>query len=666
MIDFNDVSIHFGTQDVLRGASFRVNAGERVGLVGPNGSGKSTIFHLINGEMSTAGGTVSLEGKPRIGHLHQQLHPYDEHDSLLAYAMRAMPRLEFLEQAILDIEEQLTDSSIVHRPSSVDKDRLLKQLGEYQTEFEHLGGYDIETRVKMALGGLGFKETDFARKFTEFSGGWQMRAELVRTLVMQPDILLLDEPSNYLDLPAVEWIQRFLNDYQGTLMLISHDRYLLRSLCTTILEIDAFTITRYNGGLDFYLRERQQRYKTLLAAKENQDRLRDQIQRFIDTFRYTASKAAQVQSRVKQLEKLEEIVVPRQASEAGYLRLPEVKVRAGECVLRLDGAGFSYDDANWVFRNVSFDVGRGDRIALVGYNGMGKTTLSRLLAGWRTPTEGKVVFGYNVTPGYVSQEFAETIPADQSLFRVLKNADDRMTDNDVRTLLGSFSFSGDDAFKPCGVLSGGEKIRLAFARLYAQRPNLLILDEPTTHLDLNGRRALETALQSYDGTLVVVSHDVEFVRAVATRIIAIDPDGVRPFNGNYDDYKSSIRLTSTRVDSHRLESKPSTPVDLNRLKSTKVESDRRSSRDLRKERAEERAKKYPRTGDLKRRIAAAEERITALETEQAQLTETLSANADGTDFAAINRRLAIIQTELATVNTLWEQAASELQILEAD
>jgi ATP-binding cassette subfamily F protein 3 len=649
MVEFTDVSIHFGTQDVLQHASFRVNKGERCGLVGPNGAGKSTVFHLITGETSPESGTVTLEGKPRIGHLHQQLQPHSEHDSLLAYAMRAMPRLEELEQAILDLEARLADET-----NETERERILRQLGVCQTEFEHLGGYEVETRVKSALCGLGFRERDFRRPFTEFSGGWQMRAELVRTLVMQPELLLLDEPSNYLDLPAVEWIQRFLREYQGTLLLISHDRYLLRSITTVTLEVDGRTITRYNGGLDFYLREREQRYATVLAAKRNQDRVRDQVQRFIDTFRYTASKAAQVQSRVKQLEKLEEIVVPRQASSAGHLRLPPPD-HCGACTLRLQNVCFSYDGETFVFRGVSFEVGRGDRIALVGYNGMGKTTLSRVLAGIRAPTEGEIVFGHKVVPGYVSQEFSEIIPPDQTLIRAVRCVDERLGENAARSLLGSFGFSGDDAFKASGVLSGGEKIRLAFARLYACHPNVLILDEPTTHLDLNGRRALEDSLKVYPGTMVVVSHDVEFVRAVATKIIAIDPDGVHTFVGNYDDYRTFI----ARRDASGA-SAAEAPANAAEAGETK------SRKDLRKERAAERTKRNPRIADLKRRIAAAETRITALEKEQTSLGEILGTPPANLDFAETNRRLSAIQTELATVNALWEQSAAELEILEAE
>ena len=707
MIDFRDVSIHFGTQDVLRHATFRINRGERVGIVGPNGAGKSTVFALITGEQQPDGGVIDIEGSPRIGHLHQQLHAHSDDDTLLSYAMRAEPRLEELERTIHALEAQLATQSgakgISHAegaeyaekqlregaaesvagaapsaPSSASRAPLLAALGDAQTEFEHLGGYDLEARVKAALCGLGFHVADFQRPFADFSGGWKMRAELVRSIITEPELLLLDEPSNYLDLPAVEWMQKFLREYEGTLLLISHDRFLLRTLTDTTVEIDGCTATRYSGGLDFYLRERQTRYATLVAAKKNQDRLREQTQRFIDTFRYTPTKAAQVQSAVKRLEKMEEIVVPRQASTAGHLRLPPAE-RSGTTVLRLEDAGFTYDGERWIFRHLTFDIARGDRVAIVGYNGMGKTTLSRLLAGMRPPSEGIVDFGTKVVPGYVSQEFSEIIPPERSLLQAIRLADSSLTEAEARSLLGAFGFSGDDAFKESGVLSGGEKIRLAFARLYAQKPNLLVLDEPTTHLDLNGRAALEKSLAAYEGTVVVISHDVEFIRAVGTRVVAFEDDGLRLFGGTYDDYRArrdapvgSSQL-GVRSSQSAVGGSPSGAGKTGNCEQETANSrsgdagagKRLSAKELRIARAEERARIAPRRNDLKRRVEQSEARITALEEEQKALVASLESAGPGTDFAAVNRRLAEIQRDLDVVNALWEQAAAELSILES-
>jgi len=651
MIAFQDVAISFGTQRVLHGVTVKINAKERIGIVGPNGAGKSTFFNLLTGELSPDHGEILFEGeKPSIGYLHQQLSRWEEGDTLLSYSLRASADLKAMEEEIARLE-----GGIAALPAgSPERARALSRIGDLQTRFEARGGYDLDARVKKALCGLGFHPSDFDRPFAEFSGGWKMRAELVRTLAGGPDLLLLDEPSNYLDLPAVEWLQRYLREFRGTLLLVSHDRYLLRTLTTLTIEIDGETATRYNGPLDFYLRERQARYDTLLAAKRNQDRLREQYQRFVDTFRSQANKASLVQSRIKMIERMEPIAVPRQASEAGKLRLPAWH-HCGTTVLSVRDAGFTYDGERWIFRHVSFDVGRGEHLAIVGFNGLGKTTMTRLFAGVRAPSEGEVVIGHKVVPGYMSQEFAETIPDDRSLLNVVRREDETMTEAQARQLLGAFGFSGDDAFKHAGVLSGGEKIRLAFARIYARKPNFLVLDEPTTHLDMNGRKALEEALVAYEGTVVVVSHDVEFVRRIAQNIVEVAETGVRKFVGGYDDYRERVEREAAAA-----------AASVREADAAKREANPNSREAQRRARAAERERNAPLLRSLKRRVAAAEERIGALEKEQAALVESLSAGADPAAAADASRRLAEIEKELATVNTLWEQAASELAFHEAE
>ena len=649
MIAFQDVAISFGTQRVLAGVTVKINAKERIGIVGPNGAGKSTFLNLLTGELSPDHGQILFEGeKPAIGYLHQQLSEREDGDTLLSYSLRASADLKAMEEEIARLEAAMPGMP----QGSPERARALARIGDLQTRFEARGGYDLDSRVKKSLCGLGFHPDDFSRPFSEFSGGWKMRAELVRTLAGGPDLLLLDEPSNYLDLPAVEWLQRYLREFRGTLLLVSHDRYLLRSLTNLTLEIDGETATRYNGPLDFYLKERQARYDTLLAARRNQDRLREQYQRFVDTFRSQANKAALVQSRIKMIERMEPIVVPRQASEAGKLRIPPWH-HCGTTVLSLRDAGFTYDGKRWIFRHVTFDVARGEHLAVVGFNGLGKTTMSRLFAGVRAPSEGEVVIGHKVVPGYMSQDFAETIPPDRSLVNVVRREDADMTEAQARQLLGAFGFSGDDAFKAAGVLSGGEKIRLAFARIYARKPNFLVLDEPTTHLDMNGRKALEEALVAYEGTVVVVSHDVEFVRRIARNIVEVGEEGVRKFAGGYDDYRERMEREASRAAADRRE-----------REAARREANPHSREAQRKARAAERERNAPLLRSLQRRVAAAEERIGALEKEQASLVEALSGGGENAAEAA--RRLAELEKELATVNGLWEQAASELAFLEAE
>lgn len=653
MISFQNVSLHFGTQQILRNVSLRISDHERIGIVGPNGAGKSTFFNLLSGELQPDGGTVLFEGpKPTIGYLHQQLLHWSEGDTLLSYTLRSSKDLKACENEIQALEKRIPTLP----QGSPERTRALARIGELQTRFEQLGGYELESRVKKSLCALGFHTNDFDRPFGEFSGGWKMRAEMVRTLISQPDLLMLDEPSNYLDLPAVEWMQSFLRSYRGTLLLISHDRYLLRTLTSVTIEIDGETATRYAGGLDYYLKERQQRYEVLLAAKRNQDRQRAHMEEFINTFRSQANKASLVQSRVKALEKLEPIVVPRQAATNGQLRLPPYH-HCGVTVLAVRDAGFSYNGKDFVFRNVSFDVQNGEHVAIVGFNGLGKSTLSRLLAGERPPSEGEVILGHKVVPGYLSQDFAETIPPDRSLINVVRREDETMTEAQARALLGSFGFSGDEAFKLAGVLSGGEKIRLGFARIHARKPNFLVLDEPTTHLDLNGRQALEEAIRAYEGAIVLVSHDIEFVRRTAANIVEVSDQGVRKFLGTYDDYRARVLR-----DENESTEKSDSPSDVHSDPPAKP----LSKKELRKERAAERDKLLPLLRSLRRRVTATEERIEKLETEQKELVGQLS-NLDGkTDFATVNRRLSEIEKELTTLNQLWEQAASELAYYEAE
>ena len=648
MLDFRNISVHYGHQNVLTDVTFRVNKGERVGVVGPNGSGKSTLFKIVLGELSTDGGEIVIEGSPTIGSTRQNPEPEFPEETLLQYAVRGVPGFCDIEAKMKDLEARMDAGEDV-----------FKEYGEVQTAFEHMGGYDLETRVKVALGGLGFSVEEFDKPFKSFSGGWRMRAELSRVLASTPDLLLLDEPSNYLDLPAVEWLQKYLKQYQGTLMLISHDRYLLKTLTDIIVEVDAETVTRYEGNLDWYLREREVRYEHLKAAKENQDHHREQLQRFVDRFRATASKAAQAQSRQKLIDKIDEvrIVLPKRYTQSGRLRLAEPP-SSGIEMFRCENLAFSYDGVKNVLNDVSFNITRGDKVALIGYNGLGKTTLMRIIAGTRRPTLGKAVLGHNVVPGYLSQEFAETIPPDVSVYRNAKNAWDAHgggMEKQFRNQLGAFGFDENDIEKPAGVLSGGEKIRLAFLRLFLAAPNFLLLDEPTTHLDLDGRRLLQDALKKYTGTILIVSHDIEFVREVATSVLEITREGVRSFPGGYDYYcekkaqmaaqSSGSRPLSIRDDASRSPEATSAPT----------------AKELRQQRAAERAKNAPRIKELKKRVEIAERKIDELQQSLDAASEELFNPKPTTNFEELNRTVRTLQFEIDRYTVDWEEAATELE-----
>ncbi len=644
MIQFQSVRKSFGTQDVLVAATFAVHPGERVGIVGANGAGKSTIFELICGHMEPERGEVSVPTSMTIGYVRQQLNPHLHDDSLIEYVENAVPALRHMQADIHVVEAALAAAG------GAERERLLRRLGELQTDFEHGGGYTLRTRAEATLSGLGFTVQGFEMPFRSFSGGWQIRAELARVLVAHPDILLLDEPTNYLDVPAVEWLREFLRSFGGTLLLIAHDRYLLNSLTETTLEVMAGRVTRYNGNYRQYMLDREARHDQLLAAKKNHDRKREQLERFVERFRSKATKAAQAQSRIKMLEKLEDVEAPPAVFKTLKIRLPPPP-HCGAEVLRLEGAGFSYDGKRWIFRDLDVRIERGEKVAVVGLNGLGKTTLLRHLAGKLELSAGRRVVGHHVEIGYQSQDYVEVMDPGKTVYVTARESAVGRSDGDVRDLLGGFGFSGDAIDKPVAVLSGGEKVRLALARLLLQPLNLLLLDEPTTHLDVHAREALEDALRDYPGTICLVSHDIEFIRHLAGTIYAMTPDGVRKYYGSYDYYReklseeaAALAGTATAAAAEGLP-----PAD-----------DRRAQR---REEARSRQEFARLRRPCEERIKRAEQSSTALEQERAALHATLLAARPGTDFAAINRRLTQIDTELETALAGWEAASLEIEEL---
>lgn len=633
MITFSKISKSFGAQEVLRDVSFQIGDGERLGIVGPNGAGKSTVFELITGGLSPDEGEVSIPRGSRIGHLHQLTDAGGSTDSVLEYGESGLPEIAEIQRRIDELERKFSENAFPEN----EKERMLKRLGELQTEFENLDGYSIRNRAEAALSGLGFTEEDFHRTVSELSGGWQMRAELVRVLISDPEILLLDEPSNYLDIPAIEWLQKFLRDFAGTLVLVSHDRFLLNSLTTVTLEIANARATRFAGNYDFYTVDKVRRFEQVQAAMKNQAKKKEQVERFIEKFRYKNTKASAVQSRIKMLERMDDIEAPKETISKGSIRIPE-PARTGREVARLEDVGVTYDGERWVLRNIDMSIERGDKIALVGLNGWGKTTLMRVLAGRLPPSEGKRVVGHKVTEGYQSQEFAETMRESDTVYDTVRNAASGVSDQQVRSLLGGFGFSGDDIEKKVDVLSGGERVRLAFARMLVNPPNFLLLDEPTTHLDIAAREALEDALQKFTGTLCIVSHDIEFVRHVATGIIAMTPPGITRYPGGYDYYHEKMEQQAQPVEK------------------------RESGATARKVEKREKAEAVQKYSKVRRRlqkdIRRLEKRIEEFEVERDRLLEEISG--EGADYAELNKQLSVVQQKINDYTSRWEAYAIEL------
>lgn len=648
MIQFSNVSKGYGPQQVLDQATFTINPGERVGVVGPNGAGKSTIFQILTGLIEPDRGEVTVPSSLRLGHVRQQLHPHKTDGSLLEYTENAIPELHHIERELAELEHRLAD------PDQATSDRELRRLGELQSEFEHLGGYELRSRAEATLCGLGFSPQRLGEPFRSFSGGWQIRAELARILVAKPDILLLDEPTNYLDVPAVEWLQDFLRSYPGTLILISHDRYLLNSLTAVTLEVSGGQVTRYPGNYAEYLNLREARYRQLVAAKANYDRKKEQLERFVERFKSKATKATQAQSRIKMLAKLEEVEVPQMALKPPKIRLPKPP-RSGAEVVRIDNMSFAYKEPTWVLQQVDMRLERGERAAIVGLNGTGKTTLLRLVAGYLQPQKGKCSLGHNVELGYQSQDFADVMDPTATVFATARRTAVNHSDNDVRDLLGGFGFPGPAIDKRVEVLSGGEKVRLGLARLLLQPCNFLILDEPTTHLDIQAREALEDALKDYEGTLCLVSHDIEFVRHVATTIYAVENGTVVKYFGNYDYYRQK--------QAEALNPPPPPSLNATPPPAPVVSESPEERRDRKRLEAQARQEFAKARKPLEVKITEAESHIERFEAERAQLHDQLASASPEVDFAKVSRRLGQVNEELERWNGVWEGASLELEAL---
>ncbi len=651
MIDFQEVRKLFGTRAILDDASFRVNKDERVGLVGPNGAGKSTIFNMISGEMAPDKGEVAIPRKARIGFLKQQLDFFKDDEPVVAYVASASGELPQLQERIHEIEAELAK-----RPDAETQAELLDELGRLQTHFEHLGGYEMRHRAEAALKGLGFRQEDLERPMGSFSGGWQMRACMARTLLGEPDILLLDEPSNYLDTPAVEWLQRRLKVFQGTLLLISHDRFLLNTLTNVTLEIDNGHVTRYPGNYEYYVREREERRAHAIAASKNIERQKEQLERNINRFRAKASKASQVKSWEKMLDRIEDVDVLDDLHFRGSIRIPPPP-HSGVETVRLEGVGHSYDGSKWIFNDVDLRLERGDKIGIVGYNGTGKTTLLRVLAGRFDPSTGRRTLGHKVVIGYQAQEFAELLPPEQMAMDVVKEASGgNVTTQRVREILGAFGFSGEAATKQCQVLSGGEKIRLCFARIFVNPPNFLVLDEPTTHLDIAAREALQAAVKSYEGTVCVVSHDIEFVRAVATNVVEMLPGQMIRHFGDYEYYRERLAIRE------REEEAAIAPAKGQGAK----EAAPVNAKDQRRERAQRRQELSKDKKRLETEIAKLESIIEKSEAERAEIFSQLSNPSPEIAYAALNIRAAELEKLIEESTARWDAASSELEPIQAE
>src|SRR5690348_6194263 len=547
MIALDAVSKGYGGQQLLQDCTWRIGRGERIGLVGPNGAGKTTLCRILASVEETDAGRVHRDTGVTVGYLPQEV-TTGEDRTVLAEALSGFDEVWRLEAELESLATRMAG------PGAAPD--LTETYGAIQHRSEARGGYRLEAEAKIILGGLGFSPEGVHRPLAGYSGGWRMRAALARLLLLRPDLLLLDEPTNHLDLESLQWLENFLAAYEGSVVIVSHDRYFLNRMVTAIAELASGAVTLYQGDYDHFLMEREARQALREAQARNQAKRIAEIERFIERFRYKATKARQVQSRVKMLDRLERIETDAAARRI-HFSFPQPP-RTGRLVARLTGIHKAYGD-NVVYAGVDFQVERGDRVALVGVNGAGKSTLLKMLAGTLAFDAGERVLGSHVEVQYYAQHQLDALDPTRTVLEEIELAAPEAQISRLRTILGSFLFSGDTVEKKVGVLSGGEKARLALAKMLARPAALLCMDEPTNHLDLASKEVLEEALSGFTGTIVFISHDRYFINRIATQVVEVEHGQLATHLGSYDDYLDHKAAIQSAGASTKLQKRPDAP-----------------------------------------------------------------------------------------------------------
>lgn len=642
-----NVTFEFGARTIVEEATWHIQPGERIGLIGFNGTGKSTLLKLLVGEYQASSGTVERSRNTTIGYLHQDLLSFDTNDSILDVAMSAFQRILQLEKEIEELGKELEQTG---------SEETLHAYTDRLHEMDTLGGYNIHHRTEEVLQGLGFANADLQRPYHTFSGGWRMRVLLAKMILQAPDLLLLDEPTNHLDLPSIEWLEKYLVHYQGSVVIVSHDKYFLNRMVTKIVELYQRQLHIYTGNYEYYETEKQVRMELQQRAFENQQDYIRQQERFIERFKAKASKAAQAQSAMKRLDKLERI--EEATNERPNIRINfQVDKVPGKVLCELKHISKHFGPIK-IVENASAEIDRGDKIALIGANGKGKSTLLRIIAGTE-PFTGDRRWGHNVEESFYAQHQLEALDVNNTLIDEMKSAGSQKTELELRSLLGCFLFSGDDIEKKIRILSGGEKARVALAKTIVSKANFLMLDEPTNHLDMHSVELLAEALNKYEGSLIMVSHDRYFISKVANKIWEIDNGEIKSFNGGYEEWVAwKERMLKAKTEQARQEEKKNEPAP-SKAEAPVVKT--APAAPVNKEAKKELQKQQ-------RIFQQLEEKIAGLNKQKATLEANLAAPeiyADKDKFLQTEADYKKTADELARLNTEYEQVFEKVMELEA-
>ena len=647
MIYLKNLNKQFGPKIILENVSFHLRPGERVGLVGENGAGKTTLFRIIMQADSADSGKVIIRKDTQAATLEQELDDFN--GSVLERVMSGDPAFHAIQIEMSKLEKKMYADSNSNATTS--------RYGELQHNFEQLSGYEREPKAYAILSGLGFSNDKIKKPISQFSGGWRMRVEMARLLLRNPGILLLDEPTNHFDLKSVEWLEGFLKNYGGSLLLISHDRRFLNSTVTRIVELDRGTLTNYPGNYNDFERLKKNRTLQLQSESANQKKRVNEIERFIERFRAKNTKAKQVQSRIKMLDKIELIETTTQTKTVGF-RFPQ-PTRTSRTPIKLENIKKSYGELV-VYNNFSISLERGFKIALVGENGAGKSTLIKLLAGITSHDSGKIEIGHNVTRAYYAQHQSDTLDSEKTVLESMTGQNQNLLRTQVRTILGSFLFSGDDVEKKVGILSGGERSRLSLARMLASPASLLLLDEPTNHLDIRSREVLSAALADYEGTLCVISHDRYFLDGFIDRVWEVNNGFVKEYVGNYSAYEN-LKIEEFEIELLKPKAAGKTPSASPYL----------HDRDRKRLEAEERNRKHKTLKPLKINLKTVEDQLENVLEKKITTQKTL---ANQNTYEPKSKELLLktlkqqaqLATEEKTLTKEWEDLLSQIEHYEAE